>query len=78
MYYAGLPINTTHIFICALYEAGQLVRRCQVRGIPGTDMVQCDAAGVNGSSRIRSHSAPLWRMMPNGCLGSPGLVLPRA
>src|SRR5215831_11066072 len=43
--------------------------------IPGSDMAQCDAAGVNGSNRILSHGAPLLRMMPNGCLGSPVLVL---
>ena len=41
----------------------------------GTDMAQCDAAGVNGSNRILSHGAPQSRMMPNGCLGSPVLVL---
>ena len=41
----------------------------------GTDMAQCDAAGVNGSNRILSHGAPQPRMMPNGCLGSPVLVL---
>lgn len=34
-------------------------------------MAHCDAAGVNGSNRILSHGAPL----PNGCLGSPELVL---
>ena len=44
--------------------------------IPGTDMAQCDAAGVNGSNRIMSHGAPPRRVMPNGCLGSPGLVWP--
>ncbi len=38
-------------------------------------MAQCDAAGVNGSNRIRSHGAPPLRMMPNGCLGSPAIVL---
>jgi hypothetical protein len=38
-------------------------------------MAQCDAAGVNGGDRILSHGAPLGRMMPNGCLGSPVLVL---
>src|SRR5215470_3166525 len=38
-------------------------------------MAQCDAAGVNGSNRIMSHGAPQQRMMPNGCLGSPVLVL---
>ena len=43
--------------------------------IPGSDMAQCDAAGVNGSNRILSHGAPLSRMMPNGCLGSPAIVL---
>src|SRR5262249_50656354 len=41
----------------------------------GTDMAQCDAAGVNGSNRILFHGAPLLRMMPNGCLGSPVIVL---
>jgi hypothetical protein len=41
----------------------------------GTDMAQCDAAGVNGSNRILFHGALLLRMMPNGCLGSPVLVL---
>ncbi|HKB39492.1 MAG TPA: hypothetical protein VKD72_23855, partial [Gemmataceae bacterium] len=34
-----------------------------------------DAAGVNGSNRILFHGAPLLRMMPNGCLGSPVIVL---
>jgi transposase len=34
MYYVGLDIHTTRISICVLDEAGQLVRRCQVRGIP--------------------------------------------
>src|SRR6516162_11890024 len=38
-------------------------------------MAHCDAAGVNGSDRIRSHGAPPSRMMPNGCLGSPVIVL---
>ncbi len=38
-------------------------------------MAQGDAAGVNGSNRILSHGAPPWRMMPNGCLGSPVIVL---
>src|SRR5262245_42019998 len=38
-------------------------------------MAQCDAAGVNGSNRILFHGAPPVRMMPNGCLGSPVLVL---
>ena len=38
-------------------------------------MAQCDAAGVNGSNRILFHGAPRLRMMPNGCLGSPVLVL---
>jgi hypothetical protein len=38
-------------------------------------MAQGDAAGVKGSNRILSHGAPLSRMMPNGCLGSPGFVL---
>jgi hypothetical protein len=37
-------------------------------------MAQCDAAGVKGSNRILFHGAPRWRMMPNGCLGSPVLV----
>src|SRR5947209_3743015 len=46
--------------------------------IPGADMAQRDAAGVNGSSRIRFHGAPPGRVMPNGCLGSPVLVLPPA
>jgi hypothetical protein len=167
MYFVGLDIHTTRISICVLGKGGQLVRRCQVRGIPemlavlkalpdrfevcyeascgyghyydllrplaarvvvahpgrlrlifrsrnkndrndaerlakllylgetptvhvpsldvrtwrelGSDMAQCDAAaGVNGSNRIMSHGAPPRRMMPNGCLGSPGLVLPRS
>src|SRR5437016_5627542 len=43
--------------------------------IPGSDMAHSDAAGVNGSNRIFSHGAPLSRMMPNGCLGSPVIVL---
>src|SRR5262245_27725076 len=38
-------------------------------------MAHCDAAGVNGSNRILSHGAPQPRMMPNGCLGSPVIVL---
>src|SRR5262249_53578454 len=42
-----------------------------------TDMAQCDAAGVNGSNRILSHGAPPGRLMPNGCLGSPAIVLLR-
>ena len=33
MYYVGLDIHTKHISICVLSETGQLVRRCQVRGI---------------------------------------------
>src|SRR4029450_13614860 len=41
-------------------------------------MAQCDAAGVNGSNRIIFHGAPPGRVMPNGCLGSPVLVLPPA
>ena len=41
----------------------------------GTDMAQGDAAGVNGGNRILSHGAPLRRLMPNGCLGSPVIVL---
>ena len=41
----------------------------------GSDMAHCDAAGVNGSNRIITHGAPQPRMMPNGCLGSPGFVL---
>src|SRR5215831_4876575 len=46
--------------------------------IPGSDMAHCDAAGVNGSNRIISHGAPPPRMMPNGCLESPVLVLLRS
>ena len=41
-------------------------------------MAHGDAAGVNGSNRILSHGVPQVRMMPNGCLGSPVLVLTRA
>jgi transposase len=33
MYYVGLDIHTKRISICVLSETGQLVRRCQVRGI---------------------------------------------
>ena len=33
MYHVGLDIHTTRISICVLDEAGQRVRRCQVRGI---------------------------------------------
>jgi hypothetical protein len=33
MYYVGLDIHTKRISICILNETGQLVRRCQVRGI---------------------------------------------
>jgi transposase len=33
MFYVGLDIHTTRIAICVLNETGQLVRRCQVRGI---------------------------------------------
>jgi hypothetical protein len=38
-------------------------------------MAHSDAAGVNGSNRILFHGAPPMRMMPNGCLGSPVIVL---
>src|SRR5262249_48827863 len=44
----------------------------------GTDLAQCDAAGVKGGNRILSHGAPPRRLMPNGCLGSPAIVLPLA
>src|SRR5262245_10902361 len=47
-------------------------------GIPGSDMAHCDAAGVKGRNRIILHGAPPGRVMPNGCLGSPVLVLPPA
>jgi hypothetical protein len=43
--------------------------------IPGAAMAHRDAAGGNGSNRIFFHGAPHSRMMPNGCLGSPGFVL---
>jgi len=43
--------------------------------IPRSDMAHSDAAGVNGSNRILFHGAPPMRMMPNGCLGSPVIVL---
>src|SRR5262245_40234904 len=43
---------------------------------PRSGMARCDAAGVNGGSRIISHGTPPWRVMPNGCLGSPALALP--
>jgi hypothetical protein len=33
MHYVGLDIHTTRISICVLDQAGQLVRRCQARGI---------------------------------------------
>jgi hypothetical protein len=33
MYFVGLDIHTTRISIGVLDEAGQLVRRCQVRGL---------------------------------------------
>jgi transposase len=33
MYYIGLDIHTKRISICVLNETGQVVRRCQVRGI---------------------------------------------
>jgi hypothetical protein len=33
MHYLGLDINTKHISIYVIDEAGQLVRRCQVRGL---------------------------------------------
>lgn len=33
MYFVGLDIHTKRISICVLNETGQLVRRCQVRGI---------------------------------------------
>ena len=39
-------------------------------------MAQRDAAGVNGSDPQTSHGASHPRVMPNGCLGSPELVLP--
>lgn len=42
------------------------------------DMAHCDAAGVNGSNRIKLHGAPLWWMMPDGCLESSVLVLLRS
>ena len=38
-------------------------------------MAHCDVVGANGSNRILFHGAPLPRMMPNGCLGSPVIVL---
>ena len=38
-------------------------------------MAHGDAVGVNEGNRILSHGAPLPRMMPNGCLGSPVIVL---
>ena len=41
-------------------------------------MAQCDAAGVNGINRILFRGAPHLRMMPNGCLGSPVIVLLRS
>ena len=41
-------------------------------------MAHYDAAGVNGSNRILFHGTPHLRMMPNGCLGSPVLVLLRS
>src|SRR5262245_32392551 len=41
-------------------------------------MAHYAAAGVNGSNRILTHGAPQPRMMPNGCLGSPVLVLLRS
>jgi hypothetical protein len=34
VFYVGLDIHTKRISICVLSETGQLVRRCQVRGIP--------------------------------------------
>jgi hypothetical protein len=46
--------------------------------IPRSDMAHCDAAGVNRGNRELSHGAPQPRMMPNGCLGNPVLVLPRS
>jgi hypothetical protein len=41
-------------------------------------MAHCDAAGANGSNRIRFHGAPKLRMMPNGWLGRPVIVLLRS
>ena len=38
-------------------------------------MAHCDAAGVNGSNRMLSRGVLLPRMMPNGFLGSPVIVL---
>jgi hypothetical protein len=46
--------------------------------IPGSDMAHCDAARVNRNNRVLFHGAPLRRMMPNGCMGSPVLVLLRS
>jgi hypothetical protein len=34
--------------------------------------------GVNGSDLLLPQRAPLRRVMANGCLGSPVLVLPRS
>src|SRR5262249_25234984 len=45
---------------------------------PRAGMGQCDAAGVSGGNRILSHGAPPERLMPNGCLGSPAIVLLRS
>src|SRR2546423_4197832 len=45
---------------------------------PRSDMAHGDAAGVNGGNRIPSHGAPPGRLMPDGCLGSPVLVLLRS
>jgi hypothetical protein len=65
MFYAGLDIHTKHNAICALSETGQVVHRSPVRSIE--EMVQTLSPG-----------APQLRMMPNGWLGSPVLVLLRS
>lgn len=38
-------------------------------------MAHCDADFVSGTDRIFTSGAPLWRVMPNGCLGNPAIVL---
>ena len=110
MFHVGLDVHSKHIALCALSEAGQVVRRAKVRGLegvlrvlrglpgrfevcheascgyghchsgctPGSGMAQGDAAGVSGGDRILSPGTPPVRVMPNGCLGSPGLVLLRS
>src|SRR5262245_50951276 len=57
------------------YEAGRGYGHFHSGRTPRSGMAQGDAAGVNEGSRILPHGAPPGRVMPNGCLGCPVLVL---